>query len=395
VAGLLWPGSLIRRHRPWFTRGTAYIVLPSAARPTLIVPKGPARVSASALRNYNTGAGRRKQLRMSVAGAVLRTGLGRLAPDKVVVTRKRAGSASGEEDVRTHLSAELGKAVDVALYIGPARAVRKPVLQVLDDRGQTIAFAKLGVDEFTRALVCHEAGALEEVHRYAPRWVVPPPVLHHGPWAGHQLLVLGALPRGTAAPADHPVLARAADEIARLRPVRSGPLPGSSYVKRLIARQHALPATTLSAVLLASTTRLTDLPPVTLRYGSWHGDWTPWNLTVADGQVRVWDWEKFQGDVPIGFDTIHYAVHGVSALTEHTPLQAFNLALDRAPTLLGAHGIDAHAALVVYWLYVLELGSRYLEDREGEAGTGAMSRLGDWLKPVLEAVERRAQVNSG
>ena len=179
-------------------------MLPSAARPKLIVPSGPARVSAAALRNYNTGAGRREQLMISAAAAALRAGLSRLAPDTVWLPPHRRGSDVATGDVRTHLSAELGTPVDVALYIGPARAVRKPLLQVLDGRGNTVAFAKLGVDDFTRALVLHEAAALEELHRCAPRWVVPPPVLRRGSWHGHELLVLGALHRGAAAPADDP-----------------------------------------------------------------------------------------------------------------------------------------------------------------------------------------------
>jgi hypothetical protein len=368
-------------------------VLPSAARPKLIVPSGPARVSAAALRNYNTGAGRREQLMISAAATALRAGLGRLAPDVLLVPHGQEPNAA--TDVRSHLSAELGFPVDVALYIGPARAVRKPLLQVLDSRGHTVAFAKLGVDDFTRALVLHEAAALAEVHRCSPRWVLPPPVLHHGSWRGHELLVLGALHRGAAVPADDPVLARAADEVARLKSVQSGPLTGSSYWRRLVARQDALPTSRFTPMLRASMVRLGEGAPGTVTFGSWHGDWAPWNLTVSDGQVRAWDWEKFQGDVPIGFDTIHYSVHGMSALTQRTPLQAFHLTLDRASRLLHPHHIDPRSALVVFWLYVLELATRYLEDGEGAAGTTAMSRLADWLEPMLEAVQRRAHVSAG
>jgi hypothetical protein len=395
VAGLLWPGSLIRHHSPWSARDSGYLVLPSAARPKLIVPNRPARVSAAAIRNYNTGAGRREQLMISAAAMALRTGLGRFAPNLISVPSDHPGSGPVAVDVRTHLSMQLGFSIDVALYIGPARAVRKPLLQVLDRRGHTVGFAKLGVDDFTRALVQHEAAALDELHRCSPRWVVPPPVLHHGRWHGHELLVLGALRRGAAVPADDPVLARAADEIARLKQVSSGSLPASSYWRRLVARQAALPATMFTPMLRASMTRLGERAPGVVAFGSWHGDWAPWNLTVADGRVRAWDWEKFQSDVPIGYDTIHYSVHGMSALTRRTPLQAFQLTLDYAPRLLRPHGIHSRSALVVFWLYALELATRYLEDGEGEAGTTAMSRLADWLEPVLEAVQQRAEVSVG
>lgn len=395
VAGLLWPGSAIRRHRPWSIRGDGYLVLPSAARPKLIVPSRPARVSAAAVRNYNTGAGRREQLIISAAAIALRTGLGRFVADVVLVPSSDSKSGPATDDVRAHLSAQLGSSVDVGLYIGPARAVRKPLLQVLNGHGHTVAFAKLGVDEFTRSLVQHEAAALEHVHGCSPQWVVPPPVLYHGRWRGHELLVLGALRRGIAVAADNPVLARAADEIARLKPVPSGPLLASSYWQRLVARQEVLADSRFTALLRASAARLRDRAPGTVAFGSWHGDWAPWNLTVADGQVRAWDWEKFESDVPIGYDTIHYSVHGMSALTGRSPLQAFELTLDSSPVLLDPHGIEARSALVVFWLYVLELATRYLEDGEGEVGTIAMSRLADWLEPVLEAVQQRTEVSTG
>ena len=97
---------------------------------------------------------------------------------------------------------------------------------------------------------------------------------------------------------------------------------------------------------------------------------------MADGRVRAWDWEKFQGGVP-SIDTIHYSIHGLSALTDRTPLQAFELTLHSAGRLLRPHGLDAPSSLVVFWLYVLGFATRYLEDGEGEAGTTAISRMGE------------------
>ena len=95
----------------------------------------------------------------------------------------------------------------------------------------------------------HEAAALEELHRCAPRWVVPPPVLRHGSWHGHELLVLVHC-TGRSCPADDPVLVRAADEVARLRAVHSDLLPQSSYWTRLVVRQDALPATRFASMLV-------------------------------------------------------------------------------------------------------------------------------------------------
>ena len=54
----------------------------------------------------------------------------------------------------------LGRPALLSIHIGPARANRKPVLQLLGAGGEALGYAKLGVDPLTRALVDAEAAAL-------------------------------------------------------------------------------------------------------------------------------------------------------------------------------------------------------------------------------------------
>ena len=41
-----------------------------------------------------------------------------------------------------------------------------------------------------------------------------------------------------------------------------------------------------------------------LSYGSWHGDWTPWNMAITHTGLLVWDWERLDHGVPVGFDAL-------------------------------------------------------------------------------------------
>jgi len=45
---------------------------------------------------------------------------------------------------------------------------------------------------------------------------------------------------------------------------------------------------------------------IVFRYGSWHGDWAPWNMANLAESLLVWDWERFATGVPMGFDAVHH-----------------------------------------------------------------------------------------
>ena len=41
-------------------------------------------------------------------------------------------------------------------------------------------------------------------------------------------------------------------------------------------------------------------------FGSWHGDWMPWNLLRSGTDLWVWDWERSASGVPVGLDAAHF-----------------------------------------------------------------------------------------
>jgi hypothetical protein len=122
----------------------------------------------------------------------------------------------------------------------------------------------------------------------------------------------------------------------------------------------------------------------TLRFGAWHGDWTPWNMAATVSGLLVWDWERFATGVPVGFDALHYSMQSSLNGARPDALSSARETLDRAPQLLEPFGVAADAARLIAALYLAELAVRHLADDQESAG----ARLGSidrWLIPALNA----------
>jgi aminoglycoside phosphotransferase (APT) family kinase protein len=37
-----------------------------------------------------------------------------------------------------------------------------------------------------------------------------------------------------------------------------------------------------------------------------HGDFTPWNLFIKNGELRIYDWELSDAGCPLGYDAFHF-----------------------------------------------------------------------------------------
>ena len=175
-----------------------YVVLPNRKAPKLLVPAAPARAAAGAVRRFSADATYYDTVQR-LAVAALAQGRGVSAfPDRVIVHGPREGSLAA------HLDDLLGTRVVFSVGIGTERVNRKPVLQVFDADGRTVAFAKLGDSDQARADVGAEAVALSRLAGRGWRRLQPPKVLHHGTWEGMELLLLSPLNTAVSRPADTP-----------------------------------------------------------------------------------------------------------------------------------------------------------------------------------------------
>lgn len=305
----------------------------------------------------------------------------RLLRDRIQLPYDPAEAAT---DLESALSKIIGRTVHLSLYISPPRAVRKPVIQLIDVRGTTVAFAKLGVGPFTSGLVRAEADSLSFLASKAWRTLRIPAVLHASVWQGQQLLVLTAFGRGRSPAPDSPVLMLAMAEVARARGLSNAALAMSAYWRRLAVRIDRLAPTDSTALLRRTMQSIAaEHGQTQVQFGSWHGDWAPWNMTLTSDQVNVWDWEKFEEDVPVGFDAIHFCVQGDVVLHGTNPIVAFARTRSRAPDLLRWVGPNHVAADLLVSLYAMDIAVRYLEDGEDTAGDTQLGHVDRWLAPTV------------
>jgi hypothetical protein len=112
------------------------------------------------------------------------------------------------------------------------------------------------------------------------------------------------------------------------------------------------------------------------------------------GGLLVWDWERFASGVPLGFDALHYWLQSEVVPQHHDPLAAATDCLEQAAALLAPFGIAPAQARLTAALYLADVATRYLVDRQAAAGA-PLGAPGTWLIPALvtEVDRLRAQQN--
>lgn len=367
---------------------TEFLLVPNETRPVLLVPRRPRRATAAALRHYKASAvgGRRLAFRGLAAAAQL--GLADVLPHRVTVGPTGDGP---EADVVAYLRKVLDQELVVSLRVGPPRANRKPVLELLSPDGEMLGFAKVGITGLTRGLVRTEAAALDVLSAAGLTRLQVPRLLHHGQWREHEVLVQTPL-NGSGRTVSRAMLTSAMAELATTAGVSTQVVGRSGYWRTLRARLEACADREPAAALLQVMGNLQATADVTsLAFGSWHGDWTPWNMASSDDQLLVWDWERFESGVPIGYDALHHQLQGeVERNGAGGAQSATEAALFTAPMTLGPLGVRPGFAVFVAALYLIEIATRYTCDGAAEAG----ARLGDvstWLLPPLARYAERTR----
>ena len=344
-------------------------VLPHAGAPRLLVPVGNPAAAARAMLRFSAALSAPDTVKRLGVSGLLRARAGAAFPDRITVS-ERAGSLRG------YLGDVFGEPVDFSIGLGTARANRKPVLQVFDARGRSIAFVKIGGAEVTEALVRAEAASLLRLaETELPRELEVPQLLHLGIWEEATVIVMTALetsflqrPRRQF---DVPV-----NEMRRFHAAFGEgfrPLTESPMWDQMVTAQESLVSSRVGERLseaLDHLRRAAEDRPLPL--GAWHGDWTPWNMSRRRGRLQLWDWERFDTSVPLDLDRCHY---GVNAITHRDGLDTD--AVLRGLELAGV-SVDARGeSRLVAAAYLAAITCRYL--------LGAMSDHG-------ETIEARSRV---
>lgn len=334
--------------------------VPGAARPRLLVPAGMHAAAAGAMRRYSNDLGVRRRLARAVTVAAVRAGLG----DRLLHDRLRVG---GGESIEDRLGELLGRPVVVSVGLGSERANRKPVLHALSPRGESLAFVKVGDTPMARTLINREATALGELAGRRLRGVRVPRVLHHGDWRGLGLLVMSPLPTGAFSLRRGVPVAAMAELTGE---TRRAALAGSRFWARFArGGREALADPEQERRFAEVVARVGKAyGEDEIDFGAWHGDWTPWNMAWHRGRVHLWDWERFDPDVPAGLDLAHYrlqAARGYGTWPDASVLEPL-----RRP---------GRTAAITVELYLLELARRYLLAAQGPLGAPLREKAANLL----------------
>lgn len=361
---------------------TGYYVVPSLKRPRILVPvdvRGADRMFA------RHGGSKAERAARAAWQRAHRSGLaGRLPLQRLLVTPAPDG-------IEAYLADALGVAVRIGVLLGPPRANLKPVVQVFNERGDTIAFAKLGLTRLTEGLLATEAAALARLAETSVFSFVAPPLLHHGSWNDIPVLVQGALAlaQDDRAPTEPPV--RVMAEIAKLDGVAEHGLGDSSFLDSVQphpdADWHGIDLDVFNRLHEALAAADPALP-----FGSWHGDFGPWNMGSDGVRVEVWDWERFATGVPVGLDAAHYRTQ--RGVAEQTPAaDAWSQITAEVAEVLVACERDAELAPTVGGCYLLAICARYRGDAH-DGPTPALRRRLGWLSLVADLALANIQEQS-
>ena len=356
----------------------AYTAFPSVERARILVSSGAHHASARAIARQLTGQRRRTRIARRLVSSAARHGvLDRVPRSQVTVT------ASGDEE---RFEQRLARALEVpgvhlTIPIGPPRANRKPILQVSDLAGNPLAFVKVGHNPLTRSLVEAEGRSLRVVARSAGNEIEAPRLRAEFEWYGSQVLMMSALqiPTRRLSVADsRDRLEQLAMQIASLEgPVQRVPWRVHPLRRRLHWAFDGLGER--GQPFLAELETLDD--DAAMSVGAWHGDFNPGNFALMSGPCQVWDWERFEGGVPFGFDILHHDLHRWITIERVKPEEAADRLLSRSTDLL-ADALPPAERLMTARTYLLTLAERYLRDNQEQAGAN-LGRVTSWLLPAL------------
>ena len=366
AADVVVSSALPAGHEPIFT----FVALPSAAKPYALVPPDPvlARASLSNLGNP-------VPWKLRIAEELLAKGFGlgipqRLRPERVYISLPSNDEVS-HPTLLDHIQELFHRSdLSLAVIVGKRRPNRKPVLKILTPQGECIGFAKVGWNDISRALVSNEARVLKSIAdlAIAPRSFRVPQVLDYRRVDGTELLVTAPIPpqrvlngsRSLRLPIE------AAKEISALverpREVFARSLYWSDLKVRIgaVTPYGGAPVRALGdgVELLESRYGAREIT-----FGTWHGDFTPWNMTRSRGTLSIWDWERSGGLVPVGLDAARFDLDVRLKIKREPPRDAVHRSVMSLGPTLEQMGAEAGTATLVTTLHALEMVLRFEEAR--------------------------------
>jgi hypothetical protein len=350
----------------------AFRALPNARHPYLLMPLDSRATAAGSVHHIGNPLKRRMRVAESALSLSFQMGVGqRVLNQRLHVCVPRAAEIEAPTLIDRAIGVVGRTDVSTAVILGRDRPNRKPVLKLLAPDGVPVAFAKVGWNDVSRDLVRHEAEVLAAMGTEGrrPSSFRVPSVIGYDPGDRVDLLVVTPVPQASGLrggpPSDVPM--RATHEVAVGDGVSWDALAASSYWSTLQRRVNVAagdagnpvgPAQAEAFERLAAGYGARDVP-----FGSWHGDWTPWNMTRVHDTLYVWDWERAEGPVPVGLDLMHFDFDVRVKIHGRSVKQAIHDSARESGARLEALGLPSGLSDLVATLHLLEMTLRFQEAR--------------------------------
>jgi hypothetical protein len=105
-------------------------------------------------------------------------------------------------------------------------------------------------------------------------------------------------------------------------------------------------------------------------------------MNMRDGVVQIWDWERYDAEVPLGFDGVHLAAQHIRSGRGDLHRQEHDF-LRAAPARLRELGVHPSQHDLTVTLYLAAVAVRYA-DALTHSATPALRRRQDWALSLLE-----------
>jgi thymidylate kinase len=339
-----------------------------------LIPLEAGRAGIRALDLYNAQ-NRKARFAKALFASGLRLGIERrlMPPVHLIARRELRARERGHVHIFEYIEDALRhENLHFAISAGTPGPERKPVLMVLDGKGETLAYVKVSSSRIPDALVQRETEMLQFLANRRCRSFCAPVVLHSGCWNGHHLIIQSAPKQGTkAAVGDRSRYLNIPKELAALH-TRWMPLGESTFWENILLRIPKVPNRYYRDTLARAVRKAEDwLKGERLPFHLSHGDFASWN-TSDDGQkIYVFDWEcSREADLPAQ-DIFHFHFQEMRWLERRDIERIYAAFLKdgavrtRVETHLGCLGLRGVPVEVLFILYRLD---RLATDAAGARG---------------------------
>lgn len=199
-----------------------------------------------------------------------------------------------------------------AFFTGTESPHRKMAVQVMDEKGKIVGYAKLGSRPAVSSLLKHEAYILNVIEELDLKAAFTPKVLYIGVQLEATLLVTDTLKTSrtksvTCFTASHRAFL---EELKRKTLQSSEPVTSfvNNFSDRIQPLKHRLEfiwQQRLSSALVL----LENSGDLDINCCLSHGDFTPWNTFNVDGKLYVFDWEYSEECTSQANDILHYCLN--------------------------------------------------------------------------------------